>query len=183
MSSATPAAVSPPIAGASDAVVVRPARLADLPAIAAIYAHHVRTGTASFEIDPPDLAEMTRRFQTLQDTGMPYLVAQTGRKLLGFAYAGPHRARQAYRHTVEDSIYLDAAARGRGVGTLLLEALVRECVASGFRQIVAVVGGGQENLGSMRLHARCGFREVGVLAGVGYKFDRWLDVVLMQRTL
>ncbi|ESS49697.1 phosphinothricin acetyltransferase protein [Ralstonia solanacearum SD54] len=183
MSSATPAAVSPPIAGASDAVVVRPARLADLPAIAAIYAHHVRTGTASFEIDPPDLAEMTRRFQTLQDTGMPYFVAQTGRKLLGFAYAGPHRARPAYRHTVEDSIYLDAAARGRGVGTLLLEALVRECVARGFRQIVAVVGGGQENLGSMRLHARCGFREVGVLAGVGYKFDRWLDVVLMQRTL
>lgn len=183
MSSATSAAVSLPIAGASDAIVVRPARLADLPAVAAIYAHHVRTGTASFELDPPDLAEMTRRFQALQDTGMPYFVAEVDGNLLGYAYAGPHRARPAYRHTVEDSIYLDTAAQGRGVGTLLLDALVRECTARGFRQMVAVVGGGQENPGSMRLHARCGFREVGVLAKVGYKFERWLDIVLMQREL
>ncbi|AQW30992.1 GNAT family N-acetyltransferase [Ralstonia syzygii subsp. celebesensis] len=183
MSSATSAAVSLPIAGASGAIVVRPARLADLPAVAAIYAHHVRTGTASFELDPPDLAEMTRRFQALQDTGMPYLVAEADGNLLGYAYAGPHRARPAYRHTVEDSIYLDTAAQGRGVGTLLLDTLVRECTARGFRQMVAVVGGGQENLGSMRLHARCGFREVGVLAKVGYKFERWLDIVLMQREL
>lgn len=165
------------------AITIRSATLADLPAIVAIYAHNVRTGTASFEVDPPDLAEMTRRFQALQDAGMPYVVAEADGKLLGYAYAGPHRARPAYRHTVEDSIYLDTAAQGRGVGTLLLEALIRECQARGFRQLVAVVGGGRENPGSAKLHARCGFREVGVLEKVGYKFDRWLDILLMQRAL
>jgi L-amino acid N-acyltransferase YncA len=183
MSSASSAAVSAASASAIDAVVIRPANLVDLPAIVLIYAHNVRTGTASFEIDPPDLAEMTRRFQTLQDAGMPYVVAEADGELLGYAYAGPHRARPAYRNTVEDSIYLDTAAQGRGVGTLLLEALVRECTARGFKQMVAVVGGGKENPGSMRLHARCGFREVGVLTKVGYKFDRWLDIALMQREL
>lgn len=165
------------------AIAVRPATLADLPTIAGIYAHHVRTGTASFEIEPPDLAEMTRRFQVLHDAGMPYLVAAADGILLGYAYAGPHRARPAYRHTVEDSIYLDPAAQGRGVGTLLLQALIRECQARGFKQMVAVVGGGRENPGSAKLHARCGFREVGVLEAVGYKFERWLDCVLMQRML
>ncbi|MCO5400253.1 GNAT family N-acetyltransferase [Ralstonia soli] len=165
------------------AIAVRPASLADLPTIVGIYAHHVRTGTASFEIEPPDLAEMTRRFQALQDAGMPYVVAEADGVLLGYAYAGPHRARPAYRHTVEDSIYLDTAAQGRGVGTLLLQALIRECQARGFKQMVAVVGGGRENPGSAKLHARCGFREVGVLEGVGYKFERWLDCMLMQRML
>ena len=183
MSSASSAAVSAASASAIDAVVIRPANLVDLPAIVLIYAHNVRTGTASFEIDPPDLAEMTRRFQTLQDAGMPYVVAEADGELLGYAYAGPHRARPAYRNTVEDSIYLDTAAQGRGVGTLLLQALIRDCEARGFKQMVAVVGGGHQNPGSARLHARCGFREVGVLEHVGYKFDRWLDCLLMQRSL
>lgn len=167
----------------SGAIAIRAATVADLPTIVGIYAHHVRTGTASFEIDAPDLAEMTRRFHALQDAGMPYVVAEAGGVLLGYAYAGPHRARPAYRHTVEDSIYLDTAAQGRGVGTLLLEALIRECQARGFKQMVAVVGGGRENPGSAKLHARCGFREVGVLEAVGYKFGRWLDCLLMQRAL
>lgn len=185
MPAALPSDVSVVSAPAHDsrAVTIRPATLADLPAIVGIYAHHVRTGTASFEIEPPDLAEMTRRFQALQDAGMPYVVAEADGTLLGYAYAGPHRARPAYRHTVEDSIYLDAAAQGRGVGTLLLQALIRECQTRGFKQMVAVVGGGRENPGSAKLHARCGFREVGVLEAVGYKFERWLDCMLMQRML
>ncbi|WP_296227993.1 GNAT family N-acetyltransferase [Ralstonia sp. UBA689] len=170
-------------ASAADAVSIRPAALADLPAIVAIYTEHVRFGSASFEVEPPDLAEMTRRFRALQDAGMPYVVAEADGKLLGYAYAGPHRARPAYRHTVEDSIYLDAAAQGRGVGTLLLQTLIAECTARGFKQMVAVVGGGHENPGSAKLHARCGFREVGVLEKVGYKFGRWLDCLLMQREL
>ncbi len=182
MSSALSTDVSVAV-GNPSAIGIRPATLADLPTIVAIYAHNVCTGTASFEIDPPDLAEMTRRFQTLQTAGMPYVVAEADGKLLGYAYAGPHRARPAYRHTVEDSIYLDTTAQGRGVGTLLLEALIRECQARGFKQMVAVVGGGRENPGSAKLHARCGFREVGVLEKVGYKFDRWLDCLLMQREL
>ncbi|CAJ0809314.1 GNAT family N-acetyltransferase [Ralstonia flaminis] len=164
-------------------ISVRPAALSDLPVIVTIYTQHVLFGSASFEIDPPDLTEMTRRFQALQDVGMPYIVAEAGDKLLGYAYAGPHRARPAYRNTVEDSIYLDTAAQGRGVGTLLLQALIAECQARGFKQMVAVVGGGHENPGSAKLHARCGFREVGVLESVGYKFGRWLDCLLMQRAL
>ena len=182
MSSAMPSDVSA-FKQDAGAIGIRPATLADLPAIVAIYAHNVRTGTASFETEPPDLAEMTRRFQTLQDAGMPYVVAEADGKLLGYAYAGPYRARPAYRNTVEDSIYLDTAAQGRGVGTMLLQALIRECQARGFKQMVAVVGGGYENPGSAKLHARCGFREVGVLEKVGYKFDRWLDCLLMQRAL
>ncbi|MBX4000047.1 GNAT family N-acetyltransferase [Ralstonia pickettii] len=182
MSSAMPIDASAPV-HETGAVTIRAVTEADLPTIVGIYAHHVRTGTASFEIDAPDLAEMTRRFHALQDAGMPYVVAEAGGALLGYAYAGPHRARPAYRHAVEDSIYLDGAAQGRGVGTLLLEALIRECQARDFKQMVAVVGGGRENPGSAKLHARCGFREVGVLEAVGYKFGRWLDCLLMQRAL
>ncbi|KMW44643.1 GNAT family N-acetyltransferase [Ralstonia insidiosa] len=174
---------SPIHASAALAISIRPATVADLPVIVAIYTQHVLFGSASFEIDPPDLTEMTRRFQALQDVGMPYIVAEADGQLLGYAYAGPHRARPAYRNTVEDSIYLDAAAQGRGVGTLLLQTLIAECQARGFKQMVAVVGGGYENPGSAKLHARCGFREVGVLEKVGYKFERWLDCLLMQRAL
>lgn len=181
MSSASSSDVS---AATHDGTIgIRTATPADLPAIAAIYAHHVATGTASFEIDPPDVPEMTRRYQTLRDAGMPYIVAEASGEVLGYAYAGPHRARPAYRHTVEDSIYLHTDAQGRGVGTLLLQTLIAECQAQGFRQMVAVVGGGYGNAGSARLHARCGFREVGVLQAVGYKFGRWLDCLLMQRPL
>ena len=174
---------SPIHASAALAISIRPDTVADLPVIVAIYTQHVLFGSASFEIDPPDLTEMTRRFQALQDVGMPYIVAEADGQLLGYAYAGPHRARPAYRNTVEDSIYLDAAAQGRGVGTLLLQTLIAECQARGFKQMVAVVGGGYENPGSAKLHARCGFREVGVLEKVGYKFERWLDCLLMQRAL
>ncbi|NMV39296.1 GNAT family N-acetyltransferase [Ralstonia insidiosa] len=182
MSSASPTNASD-VASGVDAVSIRPATLADLPAIVTIYTQHVLFGSASFEVDPPDLTEMTRRFQALQDVGMPYIVAEADGQLLGYAYAGPHRARPAYRNTVEDSIYLDAAAQGRGVGTLLLQTLIAECQVRGFKQMVAVVGGGYENPGSAKLHARCGFREVGVLEKVGYKFGRWLDCLLMQRAL
>jgi phosphinothricin acetyltransferase len=161
---------------------IRPAALTDVPAIARIYAHAVDTGTASFELTPPDEAEMTRRMSGLLDGGFPYLVAEMDGAIAGYAYAGPYRARPAYRFTVEDSVYVAPEAQGRGIGGALLPVLVDESAARGFRQMVAVIGD-SEQAGSIALHARCGFYYVGTFPNVGFKFGRWLDTVLMQRAL
>jgi phosphinothricin acetyltransferase len=161
---------------------IRPAAPADLPTITAIYEHAVRFGTATFEIEPPDVAEMTRRYQALIDGGFPYLVATDDGTVLGYAYAGSYRARPAYRFTVENSVYLDPAAQGRGVGTALMLALIKECEHRGYRLMVAVIGD-SANLASIGVHRRTGFEMVGTLQNVGLKFGRWLDTVMMQRPL
>ncbi|MFG1293383.1 GNAT family N-acetyltransferase [Xanthobacter versatilis] len=161
---------------------IRPATPADIPAIAAIYDEAVRTGTASFELAPPGVSEMTRRHAALVEAGFPYLVMDEGGVVLGYAYVGAFRPRIAYRHTVENSIYVAPAAQGRGVGRALLEALIAACEAAGFRQMVAVIGD-SANAGSIGLHRACGFADIGILPATGLKFGRWIDTVLMQRPL
>lgn len=165
--------------------VIRIAKREDLPAITRIYEHHVLNGTGTFEEQPPDEAEMTRRWHALSDGGYPYLVAcvaDTSSQVSGFAYAGPHKARSAYRFTVEDSIYLDARLSGQGIGRALLTSLIEQSTAAGYRQMMAVVGD-SGNVGSLALHERLGFRHVGTAEGLGFKFGRWLDIVYLQRTL
>ncbi len=166
----------------SSPLLIRPSTDADLPAITAIYGEAVRAGTGTFETEAPELNEMTRRRHDVLAKGLPWLVAQAGDEVLGYAYAGPFRPRHAYRYTLEDSIYLHPQARGRGVGRLLLAELLARCEACGARQMLAVIGDSQ-NLGSVALHRALGFTPVGTFADVGRKFDRWLDVVLMQRAL
>lgn len=163
-------------------VMVVPSRDEDIPAISSIYAHHVRTGAATFEIEPPTLREMSQRRADLRANGFPYLVALCNDRLVGFAYAGPHRQRRAYRFTVEDSIYLDPAYVGKGIGRTLLAALVHESELRGFRQMIAVIGD-SANRASIGLHARLGFEPVGTFRSVGFKHARWVDSVLMQRAL
>jgi phosphinothricin acetyltransferase len=153
-----------------------------MPAIAAIYAHHVLHGTASFETEPPSVTEMARRRTDLIDRGMPHLVLEQDGAVRGYAYAGAYRPRAAYRDTVENSVYLAPDAIGHGFGRQLLAALIEECTARGFRQMVAVVGD-SANLPSIRLHERLGFRLVGTLIAVGFKHGHWLDTVLLQRAL
>lgn len=164
------------------ALEIRPAAEPDLPAITAIYDHAVRHGTATFELVPPDLAEMTRRFNALMDGGFPYFVAELDRRVVGYAYAGAYRPRPAYRFTVENSIYLDPAIHRRGIGLELMQRLIIECEARGFRQMIAVIGD-SANAGSVGVHRRCGFQMVGTHPDVGFKFGRWLDTVMMQRPL
>ena len=161
---------------------IRDASPADIPAITRIYAHSVTYGTASFELEPPNAAEMTRRMQTLLDGGYPYLVAEFDHAVMGYAYAGPYRPRRAYRFSVEDSIYIDPAVQRRGVGRALLSRLIEECERRGFRQMVAVIGDSAQTP-SIELHRALGFRMIGSIENVGYKFERWLDTVLMQRPL
>lgn len=161
---------------------VRPLLPADVPAITGIYAHHVLTGTATFEEVPPGEAEMARRMGALAEAGLPCLVAERQGQVVGFAYAGPYRARSAYRHTVEDSIYLDPAHHRQGLGRALLGGLIGQARGLGMRQMIAAIGD-SANAGSITLHQRLGFRPVGTLEQVGYKFERWLDVVMMQRPL
>ena len=167
---------------AMSSVSVRPATPADIPAITRIYAHSVSTGTASFELEPPDEAEMARRMQVLFDGGYPYMVAEIGGAIAGYAYAGSYRPRPAYRFSVEDSIYVDPDAQRRGVGRVLLEHLIADCERRGFRQMIAVIGDSAQTP-SIELHRTLGFRMIGNIENVGYKFDRWLDSVLMQRPL
>lgn len=164
-------------------LTLRAATEADLPAITDIYAHAVREGTASYELEPPSLAEMTDRFNALRGGGFPYLIAEDQGDLLAYAYAGPFRPRPAYRFIVEDSIYVLPAAKGRGVGRVLLERLIEEVRQLGFRQIIAVIGDGNEASASVRLHRRLGFADSGRLVGSGYKHGRWLDTVFMQLSL
>jgi phosphinothricin acetyltransferase len=161
---------------------IRPAADADIPAITAVYAHAVRHGTASFELEPPDEAEIARRRGALLAGGYPYLVAERGQDLLGYAYAGAYRTRPAYRSTVEDSVYVAPAAQGQGVGRALLTALIAECEARDFRLMVAVIGD-RASTGSIKLHEALGFTHVGALEPIGYKHGRWLATVLMQRAL
>jgi phosphinothricin acetyltransferase len=161
---------------------IRPATAADLPVITEIYQHAVLHGTATFELTPPDLAEMTRRFKALMDGGFPYFVAELDGRIAGYAYAGPYRPRPAYRFTVENSIYLDPAIHRRGVGLMLLQRLIDESEARGYRQMIAVIGD-SANAGSIGVHARCGFQMIGTHPDVGLKFGRWLDTVMMQLPL
>jgi L-amino acid N-acyltransferase YncA len=163
-------------------ISLRSAALADIPAITRIYAHAVRHGTASFELEPPDEAEMARRMRALVEGGYPYLVAEGDGAVVGYAYAGPYRARPAYRFSVENSVYVDPAAQRRGVGRSLLERLIEEAAARNFRQMIAVIGDSAQTP-SIALHRALGFRMVGTLENVGFKFGRWLDTVLMQRAL
>lgn len=163
-------------------LVIRAAEAAHLPRVTEIYRHYVLTHTATFEIEPPSLAEMTGRYRKIVGDGFPYLVAERGGQVVGYAYAALYRTRVAYRFTVEDSIYVDPAAAGEGVGAPLLGALVEACARLGSRQMVAVIGD-SANVASIRLHERCGFVRVGLLPDVGFKFGRWLDSVLMQRAL
>ena len=162
--------------------LIRPATPADIPSITRIYVQAVREGTASFEIAPPDEPEMTRRFESLRAGGYPYLVADVAGAIAGYAYAGPYRARPAYRWTVENSVYVDVAAHRRGIGSALLARLIAESAARGFRQMIAVIGD-SANASSIELHRAAGFRMVGTFDNVGFKFGRWLDSVLMQRAL
>jgi phosphinothricin acetyltransferase len=163
---------------------VREAEAADLPAITAIYAHHVRTGTGTFEEEPPAAAEMAARMARVQGAGWAWLVAESGEGggVLGFAYYSQFRDRSAYRFTAEDSVYVRDDVRGQGVGRALVEALLARAEAAGFRQMLAVIGD-TENVGSIGLHVAAGFRQAGVLKSVGLKFGRWVDVVFMQRAL
>ena len=155
---------------------------ADVARCAAIYGYHVLHGTASFEVDPPDLAEMKKRRAAVLDLSLPHLVAERDGRVLGFAYAGNWRPRPAYKYSVEDSIYINKDAVGQGIGRALLPPLIEQCTALGKRQMVAVIGDSAQTA-SIRLHASCGFEMVGTFKSIGFKFGRWLDSVLMQRAL
>ena len=161
---------------------LRDAAPADLPAMTAIYAHHVLHGTGTFEEAPPDGAEMARRMAAVQDQGWPWLVAEENGLILGFAYLNQFRPRSAYRYAGEDSVYVRDDIRGQGVGKALVAALLRRGEECGFRQIFAVIGD-SENVGSIGLHVSLGFRQIGVMRSAGAKFGRWLDVVTMQRAI
>jgi len=163
-------------------VRVRDATPADMDAIHAIYSFYVTRSAASFEEEPPGIEEMERRRAAMAARGLPYLVAEEQGEVLGYCYAGPWRPRSAYRYTVEDSIYVAPFVARRGIGRVLLEALVERCTALGYRRMIAVIGD-SANQGSIALHRALGFRQEGVLRGVGLKFGRWVDVVIMHRVL
>jgi phosphinothricin acetyltransferase len=163
-------------------LLIRPAALADLPAITTVYGWNVLNGTGTFELEAPDLAEMTRRHADVTGKGLPWLVAERAGQVLGYAYANHFRPRRAYRFCLEDSIYLAPEAQGQGVGRLLLMELMARCEAAGTRQMLAVIGD-SANLGSIGVHRALGFEQVGLMKSAGWKFGRWLDVVVMQRSL
>jgi L-amino acid N-acyltransferase YncA len=167
---------------ASASAVVRPSRDSDVAEIAAIYGHYVRTAAATFETEPPDEEEIARRRRDVLSRQLPHVVAELDGVVAGFAYASPYRARPAYRFTVEDSVYIHPDHSRKGLGRLLLSEVIADCTRSGSRQMIAVIGG-SDNAGSIGLHLRLGFRHVGVLREVGFKFGVWLDTVLMQRDL
>ena len=162
--------------------ILRAATAADIAAITAIYRPAVLTGTASFELEPPDEAEMLRRFTPVAGAGYPYFVAVLDGCVVGYAYAGAYRNRPAYRFTVEDSVYVAPEAHGRGIGTLLLKALIDASIAQGYRLMVAVIGDSR-NQASIALHRSAGFTFCGTIHSVGYKLGRWLDSVIMQLPL
>jgi len=164
------------------ALLIRPSTPADLAAITAIYGEAVLHGTGTFELETPDQPEMARRRDDVLSKGLPWLVAERAGQVLGYAYANHFRPRKAYRFCLEDSIYLHPDARGQGVGRVLLAELMGRCEAAGARQMLAVIGDAA-NAGSIGVHAALGFEHTGVLKASGWKFGRWLDVVLMQRSL
>jgi L-amino acid N-acyltransferase YncA len=161
---------------------IRPSTDADIPAITAIYAHHVLHGTGTFETTPPTEQDMTARRADVLSKGLPYLVIEDASGVLGFAYCNWFKPRPAYRFSAEDSIYLAPVTQGKGLGKSLLVELMAQADRSGVRKLIAVIGD-LANLGSVGVHRACGFQHVGVLADCGWKFDRWLDVVLMERTI
>jgi phosphinothricin acetyltransferase len=163
-------------------MLVRPAAPQDLPAIQAIYAHHVLHGLASFEEVPPPLEEMGRRYEDVIRQGLPYLAAEEKGEVLGYGYCTLYRTRSAYRYTLEDSIYVKQGWQGKGVGKALLRELIDRCTALNYRQIIAVIGD-SANAGSIGLHASLGFVRAGVLRSTGFKFGRWVDSVYMQLPL
>lgn len=163
-------------------LILRDAQDNDMPAVQAIYAHHVIHGTASFELEPPTLEQMLQRRADICANGLPYLVIEREGEVVGYAYATLYRPRPAYRFTVEDSVYVRDGMAGLGIGQRLLEAVIKRCTDDGRRQMVAIIGN-SENLASIRLHERLGFRKVGVFESVGFKHGRWLDTVIMQREL
>lgn len=162
--------------------LIRPAAKSDMTAIQAIYAREVLHGTASFELESPDVDEICRRWETVAALGLPYLVAEDDDMLLGYAYASLYRPRPAYRFTVESSIYLHENAQGRGLGVPLMEAVISACTAQNYRQMVAVIGNSGHRA-SIRLHEKLGFEPAGLFRNVGWKHGQWLDSVLMQRAL
>ena len=163
-------------------ITIRPSHDSDVGAITAIYRHHVLHGTASFEEVPPGPDEIARRRRDVIAWGLPHLVAELSGRVLGFCYAGRYHTRPGYRFTVEDSIYVDAAELGRGVGRGLLTSLLERCTEQGYRQMVAVIGS-SDNTASIGLHQSLGFARIGVLGAIGFKFGGWVDIVLMQRAL
>jgi L-amino acid N-acyltransferase YncA len=164
------------------ALLVRPSREDDIPAITRIYAHHVLHGLASFEEIPPDEAELARRRQEVLRHGLPYLAAEQAGEIVGYCYAAPYRARSAYRFTIEDSVYVAPGEVGQGIGRALLSRLIGLCEQGPWRQMIAVIGD-SENYASIGLHKAEGFHMIGTHPAVGFKFGRWVDSVLMQREL
>ena len=163
-------------------IIIRDAAEADLPAVQVIYARHVLHGLASFEEVPPGTAELAARRAAVLAQGLPYLAAEIEGRLVGYAYAGAYRPRPAYRHTIEDSVYVADGQAGRGIGRALLAGLIQRCEAGPWRQMVAVIGD-SGNTASIALHEALGFSRVGTFRSIGFKFGRWVDTVLMQRAL
>jgi phosphinothricin acetyltransferase len=162
--------------------IIRPSQSSDISQITAVYAHHVLHGTGTFEVDAPSEADMTQRGADVLDENRPYLVAVDGARVLGFAYCNWFKPRPAYRYSAEDSIYLAATAIGQGLGRALLAELMAQAERAGVRKLIAVIGDSQ-NLGSIGVHQSAGFEHVGTLKSCGWKFERWLDVVLMDKAL
>jgi phosphinothricin acetyltransferase len=162
--------------------ILRPSQEPDLPAITAIYGHHVLHGSGTFETEPPTLADMRARRAEVLERHLPFLVAEEGGRILGFAYCNWFKPRPAYRFSAEDSIYLAPDAHRRGLGRALLAELAAQAQAAGVRKLIAVIGD-SANAGSIGVHRSVGFEQVGVLKSCGWKFERWLDVVLMEKTL
>ena len=182
-SSTAPSAATPPLpVHDAPAIHVRDAKAADMAAVQAIYAHHVLRGRATFEEVPPTVDELLARRAAVLAAGLPYLVADADGEVAGYCYAVPYRPRPAYRHTIEDSVYVAHDRAGRGIGRALLGTLIARCECGPWRQLLAVVGH-SGNAGSLALHESLGFQRVGVLRSVGFKLGAWTDTVLMQRTL
>ena len=163
-------------------LLIRSAQMDDFVSIQSIYAIEVREHTATFEITPPDMEEMTSRWRHITDMGLPYLVAELDGDIVGYAYVSSYRSRPAYSHTVEDSVYVARDKHRQGLGRSLLTDLIRRCRDLGKRQMIAIIGDSRHNA-SIRLHENAGFRHVGTLEQVGWKLDRWIDSVIMQRSL
>jgi len=167
-----------------NSVVIRHAESHYLNAITNIYAHEVLHGLASFEAEPPDTQERGIRRQSVLDKGLPYLVATIDDSIVGYCYASPYRARAAYQNTLENSVYVHKDARQRGIGSVLLNALIEHCEQGPWRQMIAVIADSENTgAGSYALHTRCGFRHIGTIEAVGYKFNQWIDTTLLQRAL
>lgn len=164
------------------AIIIRDATVADMPAIQAIYAPYVRTSLATFEEIPPSVDDMLARRESVLALGLPYLVAHIDGQIVGYSYATAYRPRAAYRHTIEDSVYVEYGFHGCGIGALLLKALIERCEAGPWRQMVAVIGD-SANAGSIALHKRLGFQPAGTLVSVGFKLGQWIDTVQMQLAL